>query len=108
MRTQHPEIPTEFALSLQIKAMNDIAGPKGLVIILLVFGVMRRINIVPMVLPVHVQIMKAMLKARDEMEAIIAGGQVKKALRSNAPGAAMAAISIGSEVLVYKEKPVDK
>ena len=108
VRAQHPEIPTEYALSLAVKAMNDSAGPKGLVPTLLVFGVMPRIPIVPMALPVQVQRMKAMLKARDEMTTIIAGSQMKKALRSNAPGAAMADIPIGSEVLVYKEKPIDK
>jgi hypothetical protein len=40
----HPDLPSELMLALAVKAMNDTAGPHGLVPSLLLFGVLPRIT----------------------------------------------------------------
>ena len=97
-----------FALTLSVKAMNDTAGPDGLVPTLLVFGAMPRIPLVPVALPGQVERMKAMEDARAEMSKIMAKSRLRRALKSKVSPATDADISIGEEVLVYKEKPINE
>lgn len=108
VRCEHPNVENQYALTLAVKAMNDSAGPHGLVPTLLVFGVMPRIPIAPADLPEQVARMKAMISARSEMTAVMAKSKLSTVLRSNIPAAALSDITIGSEVLVYREKPENK
>ena len=102
------QLSHEDLLVLSTKALNDTAGPNGLVPTLLVFGVLPRIPFAPAELPTQVQRMKAMVAARSEMSTLVARSKLKLALKSNALGAASTFqdIMIGSEVLVYREKPI--
>ena len=109
IRDDFPDIPMKDALGIATKAMNDTAGPKGLVPSLLVFGVMPRILLPGSVqLPGQVQRMNAMQAARNDMSKEVARSRLSTALRSNVPAATNRDISIGSEVLVFKEPPVNK
>lgn len=93
---------------LAIKAINDRAGPQGLVPTLLIFGVMPRISVVPSELPDQISRMAAMHSARKEMTAFIAKDRLSTAIRANVPAAAMKNIKVGSDILVYRENPEDK
>ncbi|CDF36780.1 unnamed protein product [Chondrus crispus] len=109
IRDEFPDIPMKDALRLATKAMNDTAGPKGLVPSLLVFGVMPRILLPGSVqLPGQVQRMNAMQAARKDMSKEVARSRLSTALRSNVPAATNRDVSIGSEVLVFKEPLVNK
>ena len=96
------------ALMLAIKAMNDSAGPQGLVPTLSIFGVMPRIPVVPSELPEQISRMPAMHSARKEMAAVIAKDRLSTAIRANVPAAAMKNTKIVSDVFVYRENPEDK
>lgn len=91
---------------MSVKAMNDTAGPPGLVPTLLVFGCMPRIPITPLDLPSQIQRMKAIASARREMSQIMAKQRIAKALRMNVPASAHEDVSIGSQF--YREKPESK
>ena len=68
---------------------------------------MPRIPVVPSELPEQISRMAAMHSARKEMAAAIAKERLSSAIRANVPAAAMKDIKIGSDVLVYREKPED-
>ena len=103
-----PGISPQNALMLAIKAMNDSAGPQGLVPTLLIFGVVPRITVVPSELPEQISRMAARHSARKEMTAVIAKDRLSRAIRANISAAAMNDIKVGFDVLVYREKPEDK
>lgn len=108
VRDDATQLSKADALRLAIKAVNDTAGPAGLVPTLLVFGVMPRLPIHPKDLPEQRDRMQAMQSARTEMTKIVAKTRVHVALSKNVPAAADAAIRILDKVLVYREKPVNK
>lgn len=93
---------------LDIKAMNDSAGPQRLVPILSIFEVMPRIPVVPSELPEQISRMAAMHSARKEMAAVIAKEVLSTAIRANVPAETMRNIKVGSDVLGFREKPEDK
>lgn len=103
-----PTLEKADALRLATKAVNDTAGPTGLVPTLLVFRILPRLPIFPKDLPVQRDRMKAMQLARTEMTQIIAKARVHAALSKNVPSAADTDIKIRDNVLVYREKPVGK
>lgn len=105
VKAEHTNIDPAYVLQLAIKALNDTAGPKGLVPTLLVFGALPRTPIEPTELPGQIQRMEAMKTSRKEMAAIMAQCRVNQALRSQVPAAAMSDIVMGSEVLVFRESP---
>jgi len=45
IRKELPRLPKQFALQTAMKAVNDTAGPEGIVPTLLVFGAYPRISI---------------------------------------------------------------
>lgn len=108
VRHDVPGLKKEDALVLAVKAVNDTAGPAGLVPTLLVFGVMPRLPIHPKNLPDQRDWMNAMKLARAEMSRITANERMRTALSRNAPAAAGAEYRIADQVLVYREKPVNK
>ena len=108
VRQAKPTIAPQNALTLAIKAMNDTAGPHGLVLTLLIFGVMPKIPVVPTQLPEQISRMAALHSAQKEMFASIAKERLNTAIRTNVPSAAIKDIEVGAEVLVYREKPENK
>ena len=96
------ELCDEDFLVLPTKALNDTAGPNGLVLTFLVFGVLPRILFVSSELPTEVQRMKAMETARKDMSKLVARSRMKVALKAYAPGSStlFEQIKIGSEVLM--------
>lgn len=108
VRMSHPGVPPEAALSLSVAAMNQTAGPRGLVPTLLVFGVIPRTPISSLPLPVQRDRMQAMAAARGEMLAIVARARLRVAMAAPVPAAASSDLSPGDQILVYREPPVDE
>ena len=108
VRDEFPNIDLEYSLKLAVKAMKDTAGQNGLVPTLLVFGVMPRIPVARKDLPGMMERMQAMEAGRKDMADILARNRISKAVQSNVPAAADKEIAIGSKVLVFKEKPINK
>jgi len=108
VRMEHPTVPADGALSLAVSALNQTAGPRGLVPVLLVFGVLPRTPITPLPLPVQRERMAAAVTARKEMRAHVSKARVTMALKSPVPAAAGRAVAPGEKVLVYREPPVDE
>eukprot|EP00168_Porphyra_purpurea_P009873 TRINITY_DN2422_c0_g1_i7.p1 TRINITY_DN2422_c0_g1~~TRINITY_DN2422_c0_g1_i7.p1 ORF type:complete len:645 (-),score=110.77 TRINITY_DN2422_c0_g1_i7:745-2598(-) len=88
--------------------MNQTAGPRGLVPTLLVFGVIPRMPVTPLPLPSQLDLVRAIATAGKEMSVMVARARVRKALSTNVPAAANRDINPGSDVLVYREPPVDQ
>lgn len=108
IENSHKEMPPQQILSTAVRAMNDTAGPNGLVPTLLVFGILPRIQIVPSKLPDQIQRLHAMKQARNEMAKVISSSKLTRALRMNVPSASRNELKIGDKVLVYREKPIEK
>lgn len=107
VRADHPTLAAEHALSLAVSAMNNTAGPAGLVPTLLVFGIVPRTAISPVDLPAQKVRLEAMRTARDEMRRTVARARLRAALRMRVPRAADADVAAGMAVLVFREKPVN-
>ena len=69
---------------------------------------MPRTVLAPSDLPKQKKRMQAMESARTEMVKFILQHRINTALRSNIPAATSSNITIGSEVLIYREPPVNK
>lgn len=108
IRDEVTSLDKHDTLRLAIKAVNDTAGPNGLVPTLLVFGVLPRLPIHPRDLPDQRDRMQAMQVARAEMARITARARVHVALNRNVPAAADTDIRILDNVLVFRESPVNK
>lgn len=108
VRAEHPGVPQEAALSIAVAAMNQTAGPRGLVPTLLVFGVIPRTPVTTRLLPDQSNRMEAMVKARNEMQALVAKTRLRVALSAPVPAAADRAVSPGDKVLAYREHPQDE
>ena len=102
---EHKGMELGDALSLSINAMNATAGKNGLSPCLLVFGITPKIPIEGKEFPDQKQRFKAMHAARSEMVKVTARQRITTSLRRNVPSAADHEISIGSVVLIYKERP---
>lgn len=100
----HPQIPKELSLALSVKAMNDTAGPKGLVPSLLLFGEIPRIPHTPKEhVDANVRI-KAMETARNEYETILAQTRVRTTLNKRPPPASCYHFRPKQSAYVYREK----
>lgn len=108
VRADNPGVHQEAALSTAVAAMNQTAGPHGLVPTLLVFGVIPRTPVTPVLLPDQHSRMKAMVDARKQMQAVVAKARLRVALSANVPAAADRVVNPGDQVLVYRERPVDE
>jgi hypothetical protein len=73
-------INTETALQMAVKAVNDSAGPDGIVLILLVFGAYPRMTKGSAPLPSVIQRAETIRKATKEVRRLYAERQVQDAL----------------------------
>lgn len=101
--TELPSIDSEVALRLSVKAINDTAGPDGLVPSLLVFGSVPSFSAMNMDIPIQRERMAALATAYREMASISAKLRVQEALRSKLPPSTRYLISPGDKVHVYRE-----
>lgn len=108
VKTVTSNLSAKQALPLSIKAINDTAGPNGLIPTHLVFGVMPQIPIKSHNLPHQVAKVKAMKEARDEAVILVARTRLETETTSNVFAAANIDVKIGADVLVFKENPVAK
>ena len=104
VRASHPTIDKKHALRLAIKAINDTAGPHGLVPSVLVFGSMPAFPLAPKNMHSQAERYKALATARKEMANIVAQRRVNDALRRKFPPATAYHIKSGDQVRVYREK----
>eukprot|EP00168_Porphyra_purpurea_P011369 TRINITY_DN2896_c0_g1_i1.p1 TRINITY_DN2896_c0_g1~~TRINITY_DN2896_c0_g1_i1.p1 ORF type:complete len:816 (+),score=159.39 TRINITY_DN2896_c0_g1_i1:2887-5334(+) len=91
---------------MAVGAMNNTAGPRGLVPTLLVFGALPRTPVASLPLPSQRDQMLAIIMASKEMTRLVAKERVRTALSAPVPAAAVRDVPVGSEVLVWREKPV--
>eukprot|EP00170_Pyropia_yezoensis_P006806 contig_27732_g6828 len=108
IRLAHPELSQKMALGMATAAMNQTAGPRGLVPTLLIFRVIPRIPVTPLSLPGERDRAQAMATACKEMTAQMARVRVRSALADGVPAAADCDFQPSTQVLVYRESPVDQ
>ena len=99
-------ISHEAALQMAVKAINDTAGPNGLVPTLLVFGAYPRVSYDSPPSASIAQRAEAIRKAMKEIKRLQATRQVNDALRMrNGPDTLpVTTLPIQSEVIVWREK----
>ena len=88
--------------------MNGTAGPSGLAQMLLVFGVVPRMQATPRDLPEQKERMLALRNARSDMVKNIAKSRLSSAVRMIATRAVDSDVKIEMDVLVSREGPVKK
>ncbi|KAF1939129.1 hypothetical protein EJ02DRAFT_457279, partial [Clathrospora elynae] len=98
-------MPEEAILQMAVKAVNDKAGPDGLVPTLLVFGAYPRMTTESPPSPSMVKRSEAIQKATKALRKLTAERQVADALNTrNGPDTAdVLALPLQSEVLVWRE-----
>ena len=103
--TEVSGIDKEFALQMSIKALNNTAGPDGLVPTILVFGAFPRMIEADASSPTLTQRAAAIKKVIIEVKKIRAERQVKYALRMrNGPDISeIQKLPLNSHVLVWRE-----
>lgn len=105
VKLTHPAMPEDVALATTVAAMNQTAGPSGLIPTLLVFGVIPRMPVAPLPLPAQRDRMQAVVTARKEMQTEAAKARVRVALRAPVPSASSRDLRPGEQVLLFREKP---
>ena len=100
-----PDLDKEMALQMAVKAVNDTAGPNGLVPTLLVFGAFPRMSELDPPAPSIAQRAAAAKKAINEIKELRAKMQVQEALnhRNGPLTTVIHDLPINSEVLVWRE-----
>jgi hypothetical protein len=95
----------ELNLQMTVKAVNDTAGPDGLVLTLLVFGAYPRISTLDPPAPTITQQATAVRKAMAEIAKIRAEKQVNNALnqRNGLSVEAIHNLPLNSDVLIWQE-----
>ncbi|KAF1937549.1 hypothetical protein EJ02DRAFT_458633, partial [Clathrospora elynae] len=98
-------MPDEAILQMAVKAVNDTAGPDGLVPTLLVFGAYPRMTTESPPSPSMVKRSEAIQKATKALRKLTAERQIADALNThNGPDTAnVLALPLQSEVLVWRE-----
>jgi hypothetical protein len=98
-------VSKQFVLQIAIKAVNNIAGPDGLVPTLLVFGTYPRMATTNTPFLTVTERGKAITKAMKQIAELYAKKQVTDALRQrNGPNISNTLdVLIGGNVLVYRE-----
>ena len=104
LRDGHPKLDSDVVLRYAIKGINDIMGPEGLVLSLLVVGVIPTFPTVHAELSAQRERLAALDAARKEMETIAAELRMQQALRAQLPPATRYLIARGIKVLIYREK----
>lgn len=105
LKGQGTGINKDMALQMAVKAINDTAGPNGIVPTLLVFGTYPRLSEYDPPAPSITQRASAIRKAMQEVSRLRAKRQVTEALRQrNSPQTSdLHDLPINSEVLVWRE-----
>ena len=100
-----PDLPRDMALQMAVKAINDSAGPNGLVPTLLVFGAYPRMVESDPPHPTVDQRGKAVRKAMIDISKMRAERQVADALnmRNGPSTTAIHGLPMNSDVLVWRE-----
>lgn len=100
-----PSLPVAERLQMAVKAVNDTAGPNGLVPTLLVFGAYPRMVETDPPSPTVAERAVAIRKAMDEVRRIHATRQVREAVKArNGPNTGpIHDLALNSEVLVWRE-----
>ena len=80
IKSESPDTPKEMALQMAVKAVNDTAGPDGLVPTLLVFGAFPKISDTDVISTIISQRAKAIQMAMKEVNRLHAQQQIQKAL----------------------------
>ncbi len=102
--TEISGIDLELALQMAFKAINDSAGPNGLISTLLVFGAYPRMTEMDASSSTITQRAIAMKKAMDEVRKLHATRQVNDALNiRNGPNTLIHNLPLNSPVLVFRE-----
>jgi hypothetical protein len=103
--TEIPGINRDMALQMAFKAVNDTAGPDGLVPTLLVYGALPRMVEYDAPSPSVSQRSLALKKAMSEIQKLRAKRQVTDALNTrNGPSTAnIHELALNSDVLVWRE-----
>lgn len=98
-------VSKETVLQMAVKAVNDTAGPNGLVPTLLVFGAYPRMNFMDPPAPIIAQRAASIEKAMDEIRKLHAKKQVTDALNTwNGPMVnPLHDLPLNSDVLVWRE-----
>ena len=101
-----PDISKEYRLQMAVKAVNDTAGPDGIVPTLLVYGAYPRMSADDPPSASITQRAVAIRHAMADVRKCHAARKVQEALRTrNGPRTShLADLPLGSEVLVYREK----
>jgi len=106
-RAELGDAPSESVLQMALKAVNDTAGPDGLVPTLLVFGAFPRITIDSPPTPSSIKRAQAIAKAMGDLRKWSAKRRVQDALNTrNGPDTSCVlplSLPIGSEVRVWRE-----
>ena len=103
--TEIPGINPEMALQMAFKALNDTAGPNGLVPTLLVFGAYPRMTDMDAPSPTITQRAVAIRKAMEEIRRSVASRQINDAINTrNGPSTSIIHnLPLNSPVLVFRE-----
>jgi hypothetical protein len=101
---EHPKLSPELRLSIAVKALNDTAGPDGLVPSLLVFGALPRPPEIRKEFPAQRARFQAMHTARAEYERLVSAERIRRGLRKQVTPAADRIYSPGDHVYVYRER----
>lgn len=107
VHAEHPGLDKESMLAMAVAAVNQTAGTGGLTPTLLVFGVIPRMPVAPIRVPSQQDRSAALITARKEMAAQVARTRVRTALSTPVPADADRDVQPGTQVLVYREPPVD-
>lgn len=106
VRADHSALPAEHALSLAVSAVNNTAGPAGILPTLLVFGIVPRSPICPGDLPAQKARLEEIRTAPEVTRRTVARARVREARRMRVLRATDADVATGMAVLVLREKPV--
>lgn len=99
--TDHSRIDPEIALRIAIKATNNTMEPKGVGLLLLVYGSIPPFHAVNMPAPQQKERMRALQTAGSEISSITARLRSEEALRSRLSAAAKYDPKPGNAVRVY-------
>lgn len=105
VRHDHPKISQELALAMSQKAINETAGPNGIVPVLLVYGTMPRYRMAGMAskLVPNSERYQIMDTARKEYVSIVNHQRVQSLLRKRVPPAIDRHLVVGEPVYVWRE-----
>ena len=105
IRTELPQSSPELCLSLTVKVINDIAGPNGLILTLLVFGAYLRISTVLIPSSGVIERAAAVRKAMKKLAELRTKRQIRDALSTrNGPDTTQTLqLSSNDDVLVWRE-----